>query len=173
MPIIKATIKDIPALNKLINSAYRGEESKKGWTTEEEILGGIRINEESLMGYFDKDNTCILKYTDTDGVILGTVYLEVKKPELYLGMFAVSPVLQGKGIGKSLLLEAETFALKNDCTRMAISVISSRKELIEWYKRHGYIATGESIAFEEISGRFGEPKQASIRLIAMERNLLR
>lgn len=172
MSITKATTADIPALNKLINSAYRGEESKKGWTTEEEILGGIRIDEPGLAGYFKQNNISILKYTDHNGHILGTVNLEVKKPELYLGMFAVSPVSQGKGIGKLLLTEAEAFALKNECSHIAITVISTRIELIAWYERHGYVPTGTSIAFEDISGRFGEPKQASIRLISMKKDLV-
>lgn len=172
MSISKANPKDIPALQKLINSAYRGDESKKGWTTEAEILGGIRIDEETLENYFDKEHICILKYSNPDGSILGTVYLELKKTELYLGLFAVSPVLQGKGIGKALLQEAEAFALKNSCDRIAISVISNRIELIEWYERNGYLATGSSIAFEEIKGRFGEPKQNDIVLIGMEKYLL-
>ncbi|RYF97577.1 MAG: GNAT family N-acetyltransferase [Chitinophagaceae bacterium] len=171
MRVSKANTQDVPELNKLINSAYRGAESKKGWTTEAEILGGIRIDEEALKSYFKKDNACILKYTDKNGIISGTVYLELKSPELYLGMFAVSPILQGKGIGKLLLAEAEAFALNNECDRIAITVISSRTELIAWYERNGYLSTGTSIAFEEISGRFGEPKQSDIRLIAMEKRL--
>lgn len=171
MAISKATPNDVQELNKLINAAYRGEESKKGWTTEEQILGGIRIDEPTLIKYFEYENISLLKYTNAEGIILGTVYLEVNTPELYLGQFAVSPVLQGKGIGKALLSEAETFALANNCDRIAITVISSRSELIEWYKRHGYTSTGESIAFEEINGRFGDPKQEEIRLISMEKRL--
>ncbi|MBC6110882.1 GNAT family N-acetyltransferase [Pedobacter fastidiosus] len=171
MSISRANSTDVPFLHKLINSAYRGDESKKGWTTEAEILGGIRIDEQTLKNYFDKAHIRILKYNDTNGVILGTVYLELKKPEVYLGLFAVSPTLQAKGIGKALLQEAEAYALANGCDRIAISVISSRIELIEWYKRNGYIITGTSIAFEEIEGRFGEPKQNDIVLIGMEKHL--
>ncbi|PWS29288.1 GNAT family N-acetyltransferase [Pedobacter yonginense] len=171
MSISKANDKDIPQLQKLINSAYRGDESKKGWTTEAEILGGIRIDEQTLEGYLDHEKVCILKYCDADGAILGSVYLEIKQPELYLGLFAVSPSHQAKGIGKALLKEAEAFALANGCNRIAITVISSRTELIAWYERHGYIATGKSIAFEDIEGRFGEPKQEHIVLIGMEKRL--
>ena len=162
---------DISALNKLINSAYRGDESKKGWTTEAEILDGIRIDEETLTDYFKKTNVTILKCCDESGEIYGTVYLELNAPKLYLGMFAVSPVSQGKGIGKMLLKEAEAFALKHQCDRIAITVISTRSELIEWYRRHGYVETGNSIAFEEIEKPFGDPKTNNIRLIAMEKML--
>lgn len=171
MSIIKAEVQDVQALNTLINSAYRGEESKKGWSTEEQILGGIRIDEETILGYFNQENVQILKYTEADDTILGTVYLEIKGQELYLGMFAVSPVLQGQGIGKKLLREAEGIALKNGCDRIAITVIDCRMELIDWYKRCGFVATGNSIAFEDIKDRFGEPKQDNIRLISMLKHL--
>ncbi|TKB96539.1 GNAT family N-acetyltransferase [Pedobacter cryotolerans] len=171
MKITKATLEDVKELNKLVNSAYRGEESKKGWTTEAEILGGIRIDEEALASLLAKPRVSILKLSDENGTILGTVCLEVKAHELHLGLFSVSPLSQGKGIGKLLLMAAEQDALENDCTKIVISVISKRVELIAWYSRHGYVATGSSVTFEEIEGRFGEPKVASISLIEMEKKL--
>ncbi|RYF25193.1 MAG: GNAT family N-acetyltransferase [Flavobacteriales bacterium] len=171
MKITKATREDVKELNKLVNSAYRGEESKKGWTTEAEILGGIRIDEQALALLLAKPRVSILKLSDENGIILGTVCLEVKAHELYLGLFAVSPLEQGNGIGKALLMAAEHHALENACTKIVISVISKRVELIAWYSRHGYVATGSSVAFEEIEGRFGEPKVAAISLIEMEKGL--
>ena len=171
MKITKATLEDAKELNKLVNSAYRGEESKKGWTTEAEILGGIRIDEQALALLLAKPRVSILKLSDENGTILGTVCLEVKAHELHLGLFAVSPLAQGNGIGKLLLMAAEQHALENNCTKIVISVIGKRVELIAWYCRHGYVATGSSVAFEEIEGRFGEPKVASISLIEMEKVL--
>ena len=171
MKITKATREDVKELNKLVNSAYRGEESKKGWTTEAEILGGIRIDEQALALLLAKPRVSILKLSDGSGTILGTVCLEVKAHELHLGLFAVSPLEQGNGIGKALLMAAEQHALENDCTKIVISVISKRVELIAWYSRHGYVATGSSVSFEEIEGRFGEPKVAAISLIEMEKGL--
>ena len=38
-----ASAADAPALVDLINSAYRGESSKAGWTTEADLLGGQRV----------------------------------------------------------------------------------------------------------------------------------
>ncbi|SFG80479.1 GNAT family N-acetyltransferase [Pedobacter insulae] len=171
MAITKAVQQDIKELNSLINAAYRGDESKKGWTTEAEILDGIRINEVTLADLLSNAAVSILKYTNEDGKIVGTVYLELKPEQLYLGMFAVSPISQGKGIGKAFLAAAEVYALANNCNRIILTVISSRTELIDWYKRHGYMATGGSIAFEEIEGRFGEPKVPTIKLIEMEKLL--
>lgn len=171
MFVTKANSQDIPQLNALINSAYRGEESKKGWTTEASILDGIRIDEETLTAYFERKDVSILKCMNESGEIFGTVYLELNAPKLYLGMFAVSPTLQGKGIGKMLMQSAEEFALANQCDHIAITVIDTRIELIEWYIRHGYKATGESIAFKDIEKPFGEPKTEDIRLISMEKLL--
>ena len=169
MKITRAKLEDVKQLNKLVNSAYRGEESKKGWTTEAEILDGIRIDEEALKQMLTKPAITILKLNNESGKLLATVCLEVKSNDLYLGMFAVSPLAQGNGIGKSMLIAAEQHALENNCKRIVISVISSRAELINWYSRHGYVPTGASISFEDIEGRFGDPKVASISLIEMEK----
>lgn len=172
MTISQAISADIKELNKLVNSAYRGEESKKGWTTEAEILDGIRIDEAALEVLLSRTAVVVLKCSDVEGKILGTVCLEAKENQLYLGMFAVSPQSQGNGIGKTLLTAAEKHAIENKCNRIVISVISTRKELINWYERHGYVATGGSIAFEEIEGRFGDPKVPAINLIEMQKVLL-
>ncbi len=169
--IERANVADVEALNSLVNSAYRGEGSKNGWTTEAEILDGIRIDVAALTKILAKDDVVVLKCTNGEGNIVGTVCLELKPGYLHLGMFAVSPDLQGGGIGKSLMKAAEEFGIANSCDRIIISVISSRTELIDWYKRHGYLATGSDIAFEDIDGRFGDPKVDGIRLIEMEKQL--
>ena len=171
MSITRASTKDVSALNRLVNAAYRGEDSKNGWTTEAEILDGIRIDEPALTVMLASLGVTILKSTASNGEILGTVCLEVKSTDLYLGMFAVSPFSQGNGIGRLLLSAAEEFATEQCCLRIVISVISSRTELIEWYQRHGYVATGASIMFEEIDGKFGDPKVPGIKLIEMEKVL--
>ncbi|ASZ12606.1 GNAT family N-acetyltransferase [Chitinophaga pendula] len=158
MPVEKATIKDVPELIHLINNAYRGEHSRKGWTSEADIFDGERISQEMLEELFKHTSATILKYTSESNTITGTVYLEIRKNALYLGMLTVSPELQGKGIGKILLEEGEVFAKQNNCQKITMSVIKNRKELIAWYERHGYQFTGEILPFYD-DGRFGKPKQ--------------
>ena len=97
-----ATEKDIPELNSLINSAYRGDSSKQGWTTEADLLGGIRTDEKALKEMMQQKNSFILKYEE-ENKILACVYLKKENNKLYLGMLTVSPQLQNKGIGKILL----------------------------------------------------------------------
>jgi len=146
--ITKATLQDIPALNILINSAYRGETSKKGWTTEAHLLEGKRTNEEELtQTILDPKNT-ILKFTENDKII-GSVLLVKKEHQLYLGMLTVSPELQNSGLGKKLLAEAENHAKTIGLSSIIMTVISVREELIAWYKRRGYVDTGKREAFPE------------------------
>lgn len=146
--ITKATLQDIPALTILINSAYRGETSKKGWTTEANLLEGKRTNEEELTETLLDPKNTILKFTEND-TIIGSVLLVEKEHQLYLGMLTVSPELQNSGIGKKLLAEAENHAKALSLSSIIMTVISVREELVAWYKRHGYVDTGEREAFPE------------------------
>lgn len=144
--ITKATFEDVSSLNKLINSAYRGESSKKGWTTEANILEGLRTTEEELSETMLNTKNTILKFTEKDQII-GCVLLVEKEYQLYLGMLTVFPELQNSGIGKKLLHGAEIHALALGLPKIVMTVISVREELISWYKRNGYIDTGAKEPF--------------------------
>ncbi len=160
---------DIPALEKLVNSAYRGDSSKKGWTTEADLLDGIRTNQASLATTLQNLNAVILKYTNTNGEIIGCVYLEKKNTKLYLGMLTVSPEIQAKGIGKQLLAASENYAKEKGCVAITMTVIFVRKELIAWYERHGYSPTGKTEPFP-VGPEFGLPKQP-LHFIVLEKPL--
>jgi ribosomal protein S18 acetylase RimI-like enzyme len=154
--IIPATTNDIAALESLVNSAYRGDSSRKGWTTEADLLGGIRTSEETLREMFANPNAQLLKYV-RGGQLLGCVYLEQKGNDLYLGMLTVSPELQAGGIGRQLLEAAEQIARDRQCRAITMTVIPQRHELIAWYERRGYQRTGAVHPFPD-DPRFGEPK---------------
>ena len=144
--ITKATLQDIPSLNILINSAYRGETSKKGWTTEAHLLEGKRTTEEELTEIILDSKNTFLKFTENDQII-GSVLLVEKEHQLYVGMLTVSPELQNSGIGKKMLAEAENHAKTLGLSTLSMTVVSVRAELIAWYKRHGYIDTGKREPF--------------------------
>jgi ribosomal protein S18 acetylase RimI-like enzyme len=146
--ITRATAEDISALNQLINSAYRGESSKKGWTTEANLLGGKRTTELELTEIITDKKSTILKYSENNKII-GCVLLKEKVNELYLGMLTVSPELQNSGIGKKLMQQAEVVALELGLSKIVMTVISIREELISWYKRNGYSDTGVREPFPE------------------------
>jgi ribosomal protein S18 acetylase RimI-like enzyme len=158
MNISKATLEDIPQLVRLINSAYRGEHSRKGWTTEANLLGGLRTDQDSLEKMMNKKNAVILKFCSEDNMLQGCVYLEKKENKMYLGLLTVSPLEQAKGIGKKLLFAAEKYAGDQNCSVIEMTVISIRNELIKWYQKHGYYKTGETKPFPS-DAKFGIPKQ--------------
>jgi ribosomal protein S18 acetylase RimI-like enzyme len=169
MKLMPAELSDVAAICTLVNSAYRGDTSRKGWTTEADLLDGIRIDESMLEDYIKDKNATILTCIDDANATIGCVYLRQEHQHLYLGMLTVSAKLQVQGIGKLLLQASEKFALDNGCKSIVITVITSRKELIEWYKRHGYNETGEKQPFPA-SERFGKPKQL-LEFLVMEKRL--
>jgi ribosomal protein S18 acetylase RimI-like enzyme len=159
MSITIAVTEDIPVLATLMNSAYRGESSKKGWTNEADLIQGeLRTDAPTLAALMDKPGVTFLKYELEKGRITGCVCLEKQEKGLYLGMLTVSPLQQAVGIGSQLVAAAEQFAGENGYPCIIMSVISIRRELIAWYERRGYVKTGETIPFTP-DQRFGIPTQ--------------
>lgn len=167
--ITKALAEDAPELNTLVNSAYRGDSSRQGWTTEADLLDGTRIDAIGIAELIKTQGTTLLKYVE-EGEILGCVELKKSEGKLYLGMLTVKPSLQGKGIGKELLKAAEEEAKRQNCASIFMSVISVRKELIDWYMRHGYQLTGEYKPFAFTDPRFGQPKM-KLEFVVLEKKL--
>ena len=170
LTITVAANEDIAQIEKLVNSAYRGDSSRKGWTTEADLLDGIRTNKDVLSGMINRGDSIVLKCNNAKNQLLGCVYLQKKEEKLYLGMLTVAPDIQAQGIGKKLLQASEEYAQTQQCTAITISVISLRQELIKWYERRGYKATGERKPFPSNDPRFGLPKQ-QLEFIVMEKQL--
>lgn len=167
--ITKASAEDAPELDKLVNSAYRGDSSRQGWTTEADLLDGTRTDAAAIAELIKTPGTVLLKYVE-ENEILGCVELRNQDGKLYLGMLTVRPHLQGKGIGKILLNAGEEEARRQQCSSIFMTVISVRKELVDWYVRHGYQATGERKPFAFNDPRFGQPKM-KLEFIVLEKKL--
>ncbi|RKR85491.1 acetyltransferase (GNAT) family protein [Mucilaginibacter gracilis] len=168
--ISQACLADVPQLNALVNTAYRGPASKKGWTTEADLLDGLRIDEATLTAYIEDANSFILKYTNHAGGITACVYLNVSSNKLYIGMLTVNPALQNTGIGKLLLTAAENLARQKHCHTLWMTVITIRHELIAYYERKGFVVTGEKRPFPTET-KFGIPKQP-LELLVMEKAVI-
>jgi ribosomal protein S18 acetylase RimI-like enzyme len=164
-----ATVADAQALNQLVNSAYRGDSSRQGWTTEADLLDGTRTDSAAIKELIESSGVTILKYVESNE-ILACVELKKESNKLYLGMLTVKPSLQGKGIGKELLKAAEEEGKKQECSSIFMTVISVRKELIDWYLRHGYQLTGERKPFAFNDPRFGQPKM-KLEFIVLEKKI--
>jgi ribosomal protein S18 acetylase RimI-like enzyme len=167
--ISAAGLEDARDINTLVNKAYRGDSSRKGWTTEADLLDGTRIDEDAVKDLIRKPHTTILTYRE-EGVIHGCVELRLENNKLYLGMLSVNPEGQGKGIGKILLRAAEEHAKKSNCAAIFMTVISIRRELIDWYIRHGYQLTGERKPFVVPDTRWGIPKQ-QLEFVVLEKKV--
>jgi ribosomal protein S18 acetylase RimI-like enzyme len=153
-----ATAADIPQIVAVLNQAYRGDASRKGWTTEADLIAGeVRADAQGVGEVLALPGSVFLVY-DGAGGIQGCVNLQKHADRLYLGMFAVDPDTQGQGIGKALLQAADAHARAVGCQSIYMTVISVRKELIDWYCRHGYADTGERKPFPE-DGRTGQHLQ--------------
>lgn len=153
-----AAAADASRLAELVNSAYRGDYARQGWTTEADLLDGTRTDEQALREIIARPGTVILKYIEQEK-ILGCVELDVQSEGLYLGMLTVEPSLQGKGVGKILLQASEDYARRKGCACVFMTVITVRSELVDWYKRHGYVDTGKRKPFAFSDPRFGQPRQ--------------
>lgn len=148
-----ADIGDTAIITQLLNSAYRGESSRQGWTTEADLIGGqVRTIETQVQDLINQPDSVFLKYTTSE--IVGCVNLQQHNDKIYLGMLSVNPNIQNSGIGKKLMLAAEEYTKYKVCKAIYMQVIDVREELINWYKRHGYNDTGKRIPFVEdgISG---------------------
>lgn len=167
--IAKANIKDARALTKLVNSAYRGETSRQGWTTEADLLDGTRTDAAAIADRIKTPGTILLKFVEKNE-IQGCVDLSFQSGNLYLGMLTVKPHRQGAGIGKQLLKAAEEEAKKQNCASIFMMVISVRQELIDWYVRHGYHLTGERKPFAFSDPRFGQPKM-KLEFVILEKSI--
>ena len=157
-----AGIKDAETVCSLINSVYRGENSKKGWTTEAYMLGGIRIDNKNVKKIIGNDSNVIILALLENNIIVGCVHLETKENRCHLGMLSVDVNYQDKGIGKKIMEYSEGYAkYEMECEIVEMKVIGQRKELIDFYIRRGYRITGESEPFL-LSTHFGEPKTSDL-----------
>jgi len=171
-----AIMSDAAALAALVNSAYRGDSSRVGWTTEADLLGGQRTDRQALEEFITQttavgDRAMLLH--ESGGRILACVQLEKRSESAYLGMLTIMPTLQTKGLGRRLLAAAEHFVRTEwQARRMIMTVIEQRLELIEWYQRRGYESTGETAPFPYGDPRFGEPKRADLRFVVLAKDFV-
>jgi len=149
---------DAEVIASLVNSVYRGEGAKKGWTTEADLLGGIRINTEMVNKLISSPGNIILLALINDKIV-GCVHLEKKNSnKCYLGLLSVDVNYQNKKIGRAMIDKCEAYA-KNiyECDEMEMRVFELRKELVEFYLRRGYSLTEKREPFLDNS-HVGIPK---------------
>ena len=168
-----ATLDDVGALVELVQSAYRGDTSREGWTTEADLLDGQRTDAAGVTAVVTTPGSRMLVAEDRDEGLVACCQLELRAAGLaYFGMFAVRPGLQGRGTGRALVAEAERRAVELGATTMRMTVIRQREELIAWYERLGYTRTGERQPFPYGDDRFGRPTRPDLEFEVLARLLI-
>jgi ribosomal protein S18 acetylase RimI-like enzyme len=172
----QAAAADVAAIVALVESAYRGDASKQGWTTEADMLDGQRTDPQGVADLIGRRD-CTTLLGESAAGLLACAQVEAVAGEDgaktgYFGMFSVRPNLQGGGIGRAMLAEAERIAREQwGCARMQMTVITIRDELIAWYERRGYRRTGRYKPFPYGDERFGVPKRDDLRFEVLEKAL--
>jgi ribosomal protein S18 acetylase RimI-like enzyme len=168
----EAELVDVPALHALIESAYRGESAKTGWTHEADLLGGQRTDQAVLCEIVG-DAAQSIRLMHEGAVLNGCVLVSDKGAgRAYLGMLTVRPDLQAAGLGRALLEEAERHVRETPGAMvMEMTVIKQRRELIDWYLRRGYSETGREEPFPLDDERFGLPKTRDLVFVVLEKQL--
>ncbi|MFE6054449.1 GNAT family N-acetyltransferase [Kitasatospora sp. NPDC056446] len=158
-----AVAADVPALVELVESAYRGDASRVGWTTEADLLGGQRTDPEGVAGAIGNPDGLVL-LAERDGELVACCQVERRGERAYFGMFSVRPGLQGGGVGRAVLAEAERVAVAEWGAReMELAAIAQRADLIAWYERRGYHRPGVFSPFPYGDERFGIPLRPDLR----------
>ncbi|MFE7815308.1 GNAT family N-acetyltransferase [Streptomyces sp. NPDC057433] len=166
-----ATDADVDDLVALIESAYRGDSSRAGWTTEADILQGQRTDAEGVREVVKSPDSRLLT-VEREGRIVACCQLEHRGGHAYFGMFAVSPGLQGAGLGRTIIAHAERQVRDTWGAReMHMTVITAREDLIAWYERRGYRRTGRTSPFPYGDERFGIPLRADLRFELLVKEL--
>ncbi len=163
-----AEIADSASITELVNAAYPGETSRQGWTTEADLLEGLRTTPAEVQRLIETPDTLILTGVRHDEIV-ASVCLEYDAEAVHIGMFTVHPALQGVGIGKQLLTYAENYAQKRwKVQKFLMHVISVRHELIAFYLRRGYRRTGMMRPFP-VNPAMWQPKMTGLQLELLEK----
>lgn len=166
-----ARLDDVDEVVSLVERAYRGADA--GWTTEAHLIGGRRTGADEVAALIAAPTGGLLTLRVDDSFV-ATCHIDRRDGHAWFGMFAVDPRMQARGYGRLLLSEAERVARDEwGATEMRMTVISVRTDLVAWYERRGYRATGATSPFPYGDERFGAPRVADLRFAELAKPLSR
>jgi ribosomal protein S18 acetylase RimI-like enzyme len=168
----RARAADVPALVELVNGAYRGETSRRGWTTETDLVGGLRVDAAAIEAILAAPEQAILVLRAQSGLFACAHVAKLGADVASLGLLAVRPALQANGLGRQMIAAAERYAREHyGACFMEMTVLAEREELVAWYERRGYRPTGETRSFPYNDERSGVPLRDDLTMLVLRRPL--
>jgi len=176
MTITVCTPSELAQVVELVNAAYRGEGGQAGWTSEIGLVDGLRVTIEALRNDFSAASDLSILLLREAGQLLACVRLESAtamngEPACHIGLLAVRPGMQDRGVGRVLLEHAEAAGRARGAEIARMTVVGVRASLIAWYERRGYRRTGETQPFPYQDARFGHPARPDLDFVVLEKNL--
>jgi ribosomal protein S18 acetylase RimI-like enzyme len=146
-----ATLDDATQLQAMVQSAFRAEDSRKDWTADMKLGASFRIDVEEITTQITKPDGAILVATD-NSTLVASIEVSKRSADLArLSMLAVDEHHQRGGIGRRVLAYAEDYCQRTwGVKKLGLNALSTRRELILWYIRHGYRKTGELTPFPKV-----------------------
>lgn len=165
-----ATAADCDNLAALVNAAYRQPLSARAWTTEADFVTGQRTDAHQLLRLIQTPGIQFLLCVEASRVV-GSMQMTRVGDRLQLGMLAVDPQYQNRGLGRLLLLEAEPAARAQQCTTLELLVLQGRNALMAWYERRGWRRSSETRPFPYGQPELGEPRRSDLTLCVLTRTV--
>ncbi len=161
-----ASSNQVSEICELINLAYRGED---GWTRETKLISGNRSTPNEVNGYLLDQNAYLFIAKDQHEIV-SCICIELNENDAHIGFFAVHPKLQGHGVGKIILAQAENYAISRLNAKKLMMTVVSQRELIAYYERRGYQRTGVIKNFP-VHRDVGQPLDNSLTVEYMSKKI--
>jgi ribosomal protein S18 acetylase RimI-like enzyme len=162
---------DATRLVALIQSAYRGEASRDGWTSEADLVDGDRIDLAGVRHIIAAPKSMMIVLEEGGGLAACCAIEDCGEGLAYFGTFAVSPTAQGHGIGRRAMAEAQRRAVREfGASTMEITVLAQQTALLAWYERLGFRVTGEQRPFPA-DPAFARPLVDGLHFVVLTKDL--
>ncbi len=127
-----AAADDVPRIVALLNAAFAMERA---------FVDHDRTTVDEVERYH-QTGTFFVVDDDDGGALVSCMYLERRADRVYLGMLAVSPGQQGRGLGRRMMAAAEQHAASLGCVAIDIRIVNLRTELPPFYRSLGFVDNG-------------------------------
>ena len=126
-----AGLDDVPRIVTLLNAAF---------AMERDFVDHDRTSAPEIARYLTAGSFLVVD--GEGGGLAACMYLEQRGDRLYLGMLAVRPGQQGRGVGRQMMAAAERHAAALGCGAVDIRIVNRRTELPPFYRSLGFVDDG-------------------------------